>query len=50
MTPSRDMAMFSGDRKPGGGSRDRSRSPNVVCTRTGPSEKKTRTVTCAYRW
>jgi hypothetical protein len=36
------MAMFSGDRKPDGGSRERSKSPNVVCTRTGPSEKKNR--------
>lgn len=37
MRPSRDMAMFSGECAPAVGSRDRSKSPNVVCTNTGPS-------------
>jgi hypothetical protein len=36
MTPSLDMAMFSGEVNDWGGSRDRRRSPKVVWTKTGP--------------
>lgn len=38
MIPSRDIAMFSGELNPLGGSNERKRSPNVVWTRTGPSK------------
>ena len=37
--PSRESARFSGAVRAAGESSERSRSPNVVCTRMGPSER-----------